>query len=376
MSYLLKITTLLIVLISTCLPSQACRFTVREIGFTTLSQTNYTFVIINNAPANNSALKALQQYKNNSNIGVLYLNEQTDKNNPILQLAKKQNIPTPSLFLLSPNNRIHVISSNKQIGSNWQKIKDHFTETVLDSPIRKALRKDTETTFAHILSIDGSNSETNKKSLDFINKSSQQLKHVMPLMPKEVKYPPVVLKITKEEFQKEQVLLWSLGIDTLSSYPQAVIIYGRGRTMGNTLTYEQIKDNLIFNYLSMIGADCECGLDRKWMLGIQIPMIWNAERRQKLATELGFDVDNPSILAEMSRIMAKESVEENSLGVGYGLESIDLNDAFGVNDSKPKVDIPEYKNSGLRLKTILLSLLALAVISVVIALIIKRNAKR
>lgn len=91
--------------------------------------------------------------------------------------------------------------------------------------------------------------------------------------------------------------------------------------------------------MSMIGADCECGLDRKWMLGSQIPLFWSAENRQQLANEIGFDVDNPMILAEMSRILAKEVNANISDEVGYGIEVIDLNEAF---DQVPEMS---YENS-------------------------------
>lgn len=370
MRYLLKAIILLITLAGISLPSLACRFTVREIGFSTLSQTNYTFVVIDNGSGgSNATLKTLQAYKKNSNIGVIHFNEESDQHNPIVQLAKRKGLAIPSIFLLSPTNRICLL------GSGNQNMKRVFTETVLDSPLRKKLREDTETTFAYVISIDGLDQGKNKKALKLINAACRQLKELMPLMPKEVKRAPLVVRLTKEDFEKEKVLLWSLGIDTISEEPQAIIIYGRGRMMGNALNYQQIEDSLVYRYLSMIGADCECGLDRKWMLGVQIPMVWDADCRQSLAEELGFDVDNPSILAEMSRIISKEQVEENAQGVGYGLESIDLNEAFGVNDSKPKIELVEEDSSIFQLKTILLSLLLLVVVSGIASIIIIRRKK-
>ena len=373
MRYLLKAIIIFITLVGVSQSSIACRFTVREIGFSTLSQTNYTFVVIDNnnnkEEDNKATLKALQAYQKNSNIGVIHLNEISDKHKPIVQLAQKNKLVTPSIFLLSPDNRIYPIQGDNQ------NIKHIFTKIVLDSPFRKQLRKDIETTFATVICVEGLNQQKNQKAFQWIAEACSQLEELMPLMPKEVKNPPIVLRLTKDDFEKEKVLLWSLGIDTISEEPQAIIIYGRGRMMGNRLNYQQIKDSLVFKYLSMIGADCECGLDRKWMLGVQIPMLWDAPSRQSLAKELEFDVDNPTILAEMSRILAKENVEENTQGLGYGLESIDLNEAFGVKDSKPQMELIEDDNSIFQLKSILLSLLLLIIISGAISMIIIHRKK-
>ena len=370
MRYLSKAIILFILIVGVSFPSLACRFTVREIGFSTLSQTNYTFVVIDNGKGSSKAtLKTLQAYKKDSNIGVIHLNEGRDQHNPIVQLAKRKGLTSPSIFLLSPDNRLCLLKGEEQ------NIKRIFTETVLDSPFRKKLREDTETTFAYVISIDGLDQRKNKKALKLVDAACQQLKELMPLMPKEVKCAPIVIRLTKDDFEKEKVLLWSLGLDTISEEPRAIIVYGRGRVMGNALNYQQIEDSLVYRYLSMIGADCECGLDRKWMLGLQIPMVWDVDCRQSLAAELGFDVDNPSILAEMSRIISKEQVEENAQGVGYGLESIDLNEAFGIDDSKPKIELVEEENSIFQLKIILLSLLLLIFVSGIVSIIIIRKKK-
>ena len=376
MTYLLRFTTIIVALFSISMHCEACRFTVREIGFSALSQTNYTFVIIDNTTASNATLEALHSYKKNSNIGVLHLNESVDYNNPIVQLAKNKGVVSPSIFFLSPNNHIYIIEDNIQDGIKWKQVEKLFKTTVLESPLREKLRIDSEKTFAQVICIDGVDQEKNKDAMQLINIACRELHEIMPLMPKEVAIAPSVLRITEDEFNQERVLLWSLGVDSLAKEPQAIIIYGRGRVMGNILNYNQIKDSLVFKYLSMIGADCECGLDRKWMLGVQIPMVWDRNCRQNLAVELGFDVDNPTILAEMSRIMSKERVEDGTLAVGYGLESIDLNEAFNINVSKPKVILIQEDKSQLSGKVVLYSLLSLIVISLIISTIIINRKKR
>ena len=147
----------------------------------------------------------------------------------------------------------------------------------------------------------------------------------------EKEIPPSLLHISREQFEKEKVFLWSLGLDTLMNEPRAVMLYGRGRVMGQPLPFKKIREGGTYKYMTLIGADCECGIDRKWMLGRQALLKWNTVTSQYLATELGFDVDSPSILAEMSRIIAKEVDEENVNTISFGPENVNVDLAFGLN---------------------------------------------
>ena len=171
------------------------------------------------------------------------------------------------------------------------------------------------------------------------------IENIMPAMPKIVKRGPHSISIAKNQFQAEKLLLWSLGIDSIPQEPMAFVLYGRGRMMGKGLSYQEVMDGALYRYMSMIGADCECGLDKKWMLGKQIPMIWNKESRQILTDLVAFDVDNPMILAEMSRILAKESMEEANGSIGFAPESYDLDEIFGSPDSVEEKRFNEVENT-------------------------------
>jgi hypothetical protein len=95
----------------------------------------------------------------------------------------------------------------------------------------------------------------------------------------------------------------------------------------------------------MIGADCECGLDKKWMLGNQVPLLWDQNSRQHLAKLVGFDIDNPMILAEMSRILAKESLSDQTGSVAFAPETIDLDEVFGNSETVKEIKIDEPAES-------------------------------
>ena len=84
-----------------------------------------------------------------------------------------------------------------------------------------------------------------------------------------------------------------------------VILYGRGRQMGPVLIEDAITEERLTSYLQVIGADCECGLDRSWMQGTMIPLLWSAEIQDEVSVSLGFDPENPRTKMEISMTVAK-----------------------------------------------------------------------
>ena len=74
--------------------------------------------------------------------------------------------------------------------------------------------------------------------------------------------------------------------------------------MGPLLTGQQITKETMLNLLAVIGASCECGLDRSWMQGLMIPLVWGEERQSAVLKLSGFDAESPMVKAEISRILA------------------------------------------------------------------------
>jgi hypothetical protein len=106
----------------------------------------------------------------------------------------------------------------------------------------------------------------------------------------------------------------SLGITEEDANQTSVaIIYGRGRIMGPLSQGKQITERKLFNLLTVVGVDCECGLDNFWILGRMIPLQWESSVQTKLTQLLGFDVESPLVKAEMSQILSLKEVTKNHL---------------------------------------------------------------
>ena len=84
---------------------------------------------------------------------------------------------------------------------------------------------------------------------------------------------------------------------------------------------------------------------------------------------IGFDVDNPMILAEMSRILAKESLSETTGSVAFAPETIDLDEVFGNTSSKHNTQenpIPKYKSNKILFYTLISLFIGLLIIAAIL----------
>lgn len=317
---------IILFLVISWLGSSACRFTVREIGFSILSQDIYTLVVLDvNANAGDNFWKNYHEKNRDCNLHLEVLNPRTDVEHPIVINAKQMGIQFPATVLVAPDGRIFQFQ-----GNDISKIYAGILESELGTNLQTVFPE----VFAAVIWIKGEDETKNQLAKVKVQQECAAIENIMPGMPKVVKKGPIEVAITKNDFQKEKLFLWSLGIDSIPKEPLAFVLYGRGRIIGEALNYQQILDGGLYKYMSMIGADCECGLDKKWMLGNQVLLLWDKNTRQFLAKLLGFDVDNPMILAEMSRILAKESLSDETGSVAFAPETIDLDKAFGISETE------------------------------------------
>lgn len=255
----------------------ACRFTVREIGFSTLSRDVYSLVIVDaNINPDDPSINKIRTLLHNSNIGLTIL-APYDNSHPAFVAAQRADLSLPATFLMAPDDRV--------LSFGQQDINE-VVDQVLNSVLRARLMDNFYNSFAFLVMIESSDQAKNIEASNILQSSCDDITNRMPNMPKQVKNGPGLIKISNTDFDEERILLWSLGIDQIPDSPLAIIIYGRGRIIGNILDYKDITDGLAFKRMAMIGADCECGLDREWMLGDQIPMNWPKNHRQQLTERI------------------------------------------------------------------------------------------
>ena len=339
----------------------ACRFTVREIGFSTLAQDVYTLVVLDKEVEDAAYWRKLCK---DANIRLEVLHPEKDKGHPLAQQVLEQTTDLPAWALIAPNGRLLMLQVDKE--------PEVMLRQVQDSPVRRLMRQTFPSTFSVVLCLEGDDTFQNKQLRKKAEEACEQVRNMMPHMPKEVRKGPEVLYLNKNDWKEERVLLWSLGLEQWPTEAKAVVIYGRGRIMGDVLSFDEIEDDALVKYMSMIGADCECGLDRKWMLGYQVPLLWSKSEQQELANQVGFDVDNPMILAEMSRILAKETEANAAGGLGFGPETVDLSQLMAEEATEePLIEESEVNV----LSMVLYALGGLSILIVVLAVILMIRLK-
>ena len=140
----------------------------------------------------------------------------------------------------------------------------------------------------------------------------------MKLMPKAISRPPVLVVVDRESLPQEEILVWSLGLDTdKTSAPCAAVLYGRARWIGPLLKGQEISESVLADILYVIGEDCECGLDWQVLLGTMLPARWDSRTQARTAEALGFDPENPMIRMEISQILMKGTSFYPGVPFGY-----------------------------------------------------------
>ena len=93
---------LLVFLTGAVINAEACRFTVREIGFSTLSRDVYSLVVIdNNTSKSDQKWNWVRDSLEDSNISLLILHPEQDAENPHVKEAISNESPLPAYFLIN-----------------------------------------------------------------------------------------------------------------------------------------------------------------------------------------------------------------------------------------------------------------------------------
>jgi len=286
----------LLLLASPC-PLSACRYTVREIGFSTLTSPAYRLTV--------SCSKAVTQKESDQ---LARLCEKTmAESNLIIALDQRptplQHDPFAVLTLDSLKAPLVFRSSGRTLSTFIPSV----LQEVLSSSTQKQILHNIVTAHAVLLLIAGTDPEQTQRSRLAIRQALQQIEPALSLMPKPSTAPPAMLELPTSRREQERVLLWSLGVSEQGIEPTAVVLYGRGRRMGPVLQGNKITAEAIYHLLSLVGADCECDLHRSWLFGPMIPLSWTKKTQAQVAHSLGFDPENPLVEIELYRIARMRS---------------------------------------------------------------------
>ncbi|MBC8243008.1 MAG: hypothetical protein H8E20_01325 [Verrucomicrobia bacterium] len=330
--------SLLVATLTAASAAQACRYTVRDVGFADLGSERYTFFCFIDEQVPGGQADRLGQAASVllGDGNVRYeLVDLAKGGHPQAKRLAKRTPGVPAGLLRSPDGELaRTIPFPAATPDNpeWA-----FLSSVVSSPAREALVKKLIPAYAVILFVEGTDAGQTQRARDAVDGAIEAITPLLPQMPKPVDHPPEVVVVPAKRVAGESVLLWSLGLDAEPvPEPQAVVLMGRGRRVGQPMRGGLITRTALQEALAVVGQDCECGLDRVWMQGERFPLAWGREERTAAYAALGFDPDNPQVKAEMSRIIARgpnsrpsgltqtTSSNFDQLALGYSEELIEF----------------------------------------------------
>ncbi len=220
-----------------------------------------------------------------------------------------------------------------------------LVEDTVESPLRTQLQETLVESFAAILISQGPDAEENARAKAAADGAVERFKTRMPRLPKPVKRPPSVITLRtlsgvgenqgrRAESMGDRIARWSLGLATGDqNEAEVVVVYGRGRRSGPPLRGPEITETALLEVLTILGQDCECDLDRSWLRGPLMPMVWDTELQESVVQELGFDAESPMVKTEIARIVARGPTP-GAHRVSFSQDSGDL---FGYSETGVEV---------------------------------------
>lgn len=342
----IKLSCMLLVLLSFVSPAVifACKYNVRDMGFVDLEDRPYLLTLYLGSPYTESDLqrfkRSLQSQLHGTNIRSQVVHRIHQKTHPALSMLDDASADSDvSLLLVDPAGQKYPVWTLDKEKDIEQQVHAIIT-SIVTSPLRNAIQERSLRIFSVVLLIEGQQEQKNDRFRQMALEAIAEIKLAMGTLPKPISHPPELMTLRWQDRPAEQLLLWSQGLlNKPVDDPTIVILYGRLRRMGPVLNGAEITSEKIISLLSVIGADCECELDRSWLQGEMIPAKWDSDKFTVLTGQLGFDTENPMIKIEISQILQKGRQDakppgfEAIKGLKMGYREIEI--SFDLPESVP-----------------------------------------
>jgi hypothetical protein len=288
----------------------ACRFNVREIGFIDLGIEPYYLVgyVNNDTPAdvNESFEEILYAALMDSNIQVEVVNVDKEKDHAAVKYVDSYKIESfPAAVLVSPDGQSLPLSISAP-GKPFKETLWSALDDVLSSPAREQINRKVVESYGVVLLIEGTDAPENQRAKLAASKAIENIAEHMDMLPKPIANPPVLVELDPNSLAEERVLLWSMGLDMeKSDTPRAAVLYGKARWIGPMFEGEAVTEENLTAILAVVGDDCECGLDQRWLQGTMLPAKWDEQAHELVAKDLGYDPENPMVKMEIASIVRR-----------------------------------------------------------------------
>lgn len=310
-------------------PAYGCRYNVREVGFIDVGIDPYHvfgYVPKETSPEAVSGLRAtMDTALIDTNIRFEPVSAGADANRPEMQFVASHKISRfPAAVLVSPDGQSRPIDLAETEGRFEERLSSAM-ESVLNSPVRQAILRKSAESYGVVLLIEGPVADDNQAAREAVSAAIGRIDEQLEFLPKPIARPPEQVVLDRQSLAREEVLLWSLGLKPQDvNEPCVAVFYARGRWIGPLFKGDAIRVDHLTELLFVIGADCECGLDHRWLQGTMLPAKWDGDLQAKAAESLGFDPENPMVKMEMVSIIRRGMGGFDYPGVPFGYQEIEV----------------------------------------------------
>ena len=294
-----------------------CEYNIRDAGFVNLDDTPYRlyFFIDDKTPA-----KSIEVFKeesrrviNGSNILPVIVHISRDRDHKAMEHYRFWDFQDPPTFILtSPDQRtlpLHIPNDKIVNRDSIQKV----LQNAVSSSVREEILAHIVKAYAVLILIEGPNPEENRSAFEKITQASRKINSVMSQMPKRIENPPHIIVFPKNRTMGEKIFLWSLDLNTEDmDRARIAILFGRGRIFYSPFESASVSASDIIDMLTIIGLSCDCGLDKKGLIGQRIPLRWDESLQKEVVKFLGFDAENPFLKREIAGILAANNLDTES----------------------------------------------------------------
>jgi hypothetical protein len=310
-------------------PVRACQYNVREVGFIDVGIEPYRLIVYlpENIPAGEmSKLKeAMVPALDQTNVRFEPVVAGADANQPAMEFARAHGISRfPAAVLVSPDGPSMPVTVPEKAASLAEAVPSAL-QSILDSPTRRQILERSADSYGAVLLIEGPDPQRNRAAREAVSAAISQIGAQLESLPKPISKPPQLVVLDQKSLAREQVLLWTLRLKAEDvNQPHAAVFYGRGRWIGPLFEGETLTSDNLMQLLSVVGADCECSLDHRWLQGTMLPARWDEALQQKVVQSVGFDPENPMTKMEMVSIVRRGMGGSDYPGVPFDYREIQV----------------------------------------------------
>jgi hypothetical protein len=310
-------------------PAQGCQYNVREVGFIDVGIEPYRLFVYlpETVPAGevHDLKNALDAGFADTNIRCEPVPAGPDANHPAWSFLSEHEIDRdPAAVLVSPDGPSRRLTLPTG-GPSLVEAVSSSLEAVLDSPTRRQILEKAADCYGVVLLIEGPQPDRNDAAREAVSRAISYVNERLEYLPKAIARGPEMSVLDRSFLAREEMLLWTLGLRPEDvNEPCAAIFYGRGRWIGPLFKGEVLTEENLLRILPVIGADCECGLDHRWLQGTMLPARWGQSLQQRVAASLGFDPESPMIKMEMVSIIRRGMGGFDDPGVPLGYQEMEV----------------------------------------------------